>query len=216
MDKVVLTFDDGPHPEHTPRILDALAKEQVQAVFFVLGERVQAPGGVDLMRRIVAGGHLVGNHTFSHLRLTELSPEDVRSQIQRAHELIAEFESNTRYFRPPFGASNRQVNSIAKELKYETVMWNASFEDWQPENQPAGWVDIAMNEITARHLAVCLAHDLPHTAEHLPKLLRRVKECPNRRFVRYDHRKDFMWLVRGIGSHLHNSLKRGVTASPAA
>lgn len=206
MDKIVLTFDDGPNPEHTPRILDALAREKVPAVFFVLGERVQAPGGLDLVRRATAEGHRLGNHTFSHPRLTELSPKDVRSQILRTHELIAEFESDPRLFRPPYGASNDTINTIAKELNYETVLWNASFEDWRAENQSSAWVETAMKQIAARHVAICLGHDLAHTAEHLPRLLKEMKQFPNRRFVRYDDRKDFIWLVQGMAQKVRDCL----------
>lgn len=204
---MVLTFDDGPNAEHTPRILDALAKEKVPAVFFVLGEQVQKPGGLELVRRAAAEGHLIGNHTFSHPRLTELSINDIRSQILRTHELIAEFEPQPGLFRPPFGSSNDTINATARELGYQTVLWNTSFEDWRPENQPTAWVEIAMKQIEARHLAICLGHDLLHTAEHLPTLLQEIKRSPDRKFVRYDDRKDFMWLVEGVGRKVREGLK---------
>jgi peptidoglycan-N-acetylglucosamine deacetylase len=207
MDKIVLTFDDGPNPVHTPRILDALAKEKVTAVFFVVGECVKAPGGLELVRRAAAEGHLIGNHTFSHPRLTELLPKDVQSEILRTHELIAEFESEHRLFRPPYGACNGTVNAIAKELNYKTVLWNVSFDDWLPENQSGAWVDVAMKQIVANRPAICLGHDLPHTAEHLPRLLEAVKRSPNRKFVRYDDRKDLMWLVRGVGRKVRECLE---------
>jgi peptidoglycan/xylan/chitin deacetylase (PgdA/CDA1 family) len=207
VDKVVLTFDDGPNPECTPRILDALARERVTAVFFVVGQLVEAPGGLALLRRAVGEGHLIGNHTFSHPRLTELSPGEVRSQILRTHELIAEFEPKAKLFRPPFGAYNSSINAIAGELNYKTVLWNVSFEDWLPENQPAAWVESAMKQIAGHHLSICLGHDLTYTAEHLPRLLEEVKRCPDRKFVRYDRRKDFMWLVRGMDRRVRESLK---------
>jgi peptidoglycan-N-acetylglucosamine deacetylase len=203
--KIILTFDDGPDPEHTPRILDALAKEKVPAVFFVLGERVQAPGGLDIVRRAAAEGHVIGNHTFNHRRLTELTPEEVRTQILRTHDLIAEFRP--RLFRPPHGACNDRIKAIAKELHYKTLLWNACFEDWRAENQPSRWVDIAVKQIVAQPLALCLAHDLRYTAEHLPTLLKEMKRFPNRKFVSYDDRKDFMWAVRGVSWRVRNCFK---------
>lgn len=205
MSKIILTFDDGPNPEHTPRILDVLAKEKVPAVFFVLGEKVEAPGGLDLVRRAVAEGHTIGNHTFNHKRLTELTPEEVRTQILRTHNLIAEFKPTL--FRPPYGAYNDRIKAIARELHYKTVLWNASFEDWRPENQPSKWVDIAMKQIAAQPLALCLAHDLRHTAEYLPNLLEEMKRFPNRKFVSYNGRKDFMWAVRGVSWKVRSCFK---------
>jgi peptidoglycan-N-acetylglucosamine deacetylase len=207
MNKIVLSFDDGPHPEQTPRILDVLAKERVPAVFFVVGERIKAPGGFELVRRAAAEGHLIGNHTFNHSRLTELSPADIRSQILRTHELIAEFRPKPKLFRPPFGACNETVRQIAKEVGYNTVLWDVSFEDWRPENQPAGWVDLALNGIAKRHLSFCLGHDLQTTADHLPRLIREVRRLPGREFVSYDRRKDLTWFVGGLRRRVGNVLR---------
>jgi peptidoglycan-N-acetylglucosamine deacetylase len=215
VNKIILTFDDGPNPETTPRILDALANTTVQAVFFVLGEKVQAPGGLDLVRRAAAEGHLIGNHTFSHPRLTELSPADARCQILRTHELIAEFEPRHKLFRPPYGACNDTVRAIVKELNYEMVLWNADFEDWRTENQPSAWVDIAVKQIAPQPLAICLGHDLLHTAEHLPRLLKELKELSDRKFVRYDRRKDLEWLLRGLGSRVGRGLSLVFSQGPS-
>jgi peptidoglycan-N-acetylglucosamine deacetylase len=199
MHKVVLTFDDGPDPRYTPRILDVLAAENIRAVFFVLGERVEAPGGLALVRRAAAEGHLIGNHTFSHPNLTTLSLEDVRAQIMRTHELIAEFESKRKLFRPPYGACNNAVSAVANELGYKTVLWTVNSEDWVAENESAAWVDTAMKQIVSRHLAICLCHDLACTADYLPRLLREVKQLSNREFVSYQGRRDLRWLASGIG-----------------
>jgi peptidoglycan/xylan/chitin deacetylase (PgdA/CDA1 family) len=195
MHKVVLTFDDGPDPENTPRILDVLAREDVPAVFFIVGERLSCPGALDIVRRAASAGHLIGNHTFSHPKLTELPPEDIRTQILQTHDLIAEFEPKRKLFRPPYGASNKIVINIAKSLNYKTVLWNVSSEDWKAENRPGKWVDIAIEQIRVPHLAICLCHDLGRTADHLPQLLERVKQLQNRKFVRYDRRRDLRWLV---------------------
>jgi len=199
VDKVVLTFDDGPIPEHTPRILDALAKYDVPGLFFSIGERLQVPGTREIVRRAAREGHLIGNHTFNHPNLTKVSPEEVRSQILRTHELISEFEPKRRLFRPPYGACNDTVRAVAKELGYRTVLWTASSEDWRAENWSSAWVDIAVEQISARHLAICLCHDLPHTAEHLPRLIERVRLLASHKFVSFYGRRDLKWLVDGIG-----------------
>ena len=202
--KVVLTFDDGPILEHTPRILDALAKYDVPGLFFVVGERLQAPGAREIVRRAAREGHLIGNHTFNHPNLTKVSPEEVRSQIYRTHELISEFQPRRRLFRPPYGACNDTVKAVAEELDYRVVLWSASSEDWRAENRSSAWVDIALEQISVQHLAICLCHDLPHTAEHLPRLIERVRLLSNRRFVSYDGRRDLKWLVDGVGRRVRD------------
>lgn len=190
MHRVVLTFDDGPDPEHTPRILDALAKEHVQAVFFILGMRLESQGALDIVGRAASEGHLIGNHTFNHLKLTQHSPEEIRSEILRNHELISQFEPKQKLFRPPFGSCNEKVKEVARSLDYETVLWNVDSGDWKPENKPSAWVDVATDQIGARHLSICLCHDYGHTADYLPHLLEEVKQLSNSQFVSYDKRRD--------------------------
>lgn len=184
-----------------------LATENVQALFFVIGARVTAPGGLDLVRRAAAAGHLIGNHTFSHPNLKEISPNEIRSQILRTHELISEFEPKRRLFRPPYGACNDTVKAVAKELGYKIVLWSADSEDYRAENWSSAWVDIAVEQISAQHLAICLCHDLPHTAEHLPRLIERVRLLSSHKFVSYYRRRDLKWLMGGIGWRARNWVK---------
>lgn len=187
MPKVILTFDDGPEPEHTPRILDVLVKEGVQAVFFFLGEKLQRPGALDIVRRAASEGHLIGNHTFSHPNLTQVSPEEIRSQILRTHAIISEFEPKHKLFRPPYGSCNKSVRAIAKKLNYETVLWEVDSGDWKPENNSSRWVSVAMEQIRTRRRSICLCHDTGHTADHLLQLIKGVKQLSNYQFVGYDH-----------------------------
>jgi peptidoglycan/xylan/chitin deacetylase (PgdA/CDA1 family) len=195
--KVILTFDDGPDPEYTPRILDLLAEESVPAVFFVRGKRLRAPGALNILRRAASEGHLIGNHTFSHPNLTKVSPEEIRSQIMRTHELISEFEPQQRLLRPPYGACDDTVRAVAEELNYRIVLWSVDSEDWKVENQSA-WVDIAVERIAKQHLAICLCHDSAHTAEHLPQLLQTVKQFTNHRFVMFDDGRGFQYVLEDI------------------
>jgi peptidoglycan/xylan/chitin deacetylase (PgdA/CDA1 family) len=120
-----LTFDDGPDPLFTPRILDALRVRGARATFFVMG--VMLERHPDLGRRIVDEGHEIGNHTWSHENLTFLSVDDVRSQIERAHETIVDTLGVTpRWFRPPRGALPGAALRIASELGYDTAVWSVS------------------------------------------------------------------------------------------
>jgi peptidoglycan-N-acetylglucosamine deacetylase len=206
MHRVILTFDDGPEPEHTPCILDLLAKENVQAVFFVLGKKLQSPGALDIVRRAAREGHLIGNHTFSHPNLTQLSPEDIRSQIVRTHEIISEFEPKRKLFRPPYGSSNETVKAVAKELRYDPVWWDVDPKDWKTENEPSAWVDVAIEQIRTRHRAICLCHDTRQTAAHLPQLFEKVKQLSNYQFVRYDHCRTLWRRAEFLGYRLLHKL----------
>ena len=202
MHKVILTFDDGPEPEHTPRILDLLAKEGIQAVFFVVGEKVKSAGGLDIVRRAASEGHLIGNHTFSHPNLTRLSPEDVRSQIVRTHEIISEFEPKQKLFRPPYGSYNETVKVVVKKLRYEPIWWNVTSGDWKTENEPSAWVEVAIEQIRTRRRAICLCHDTSRTADHLPQLLEKVKQLSNYQFVRYDRCRSLRRRAKLLGYRL--------------
>lgn len=99
-----LTFDDGPHPEHTPRMLDLLARHEARATFFVIGER--ASEHPVLMRRIVEEGHALGNHSWSHPRFERLSRRERLDEVGRTDALLRSFDGRRRHdFRPPHGAT---------------------------------------------------------------------------------------------------------------
>lgn len=197
MHKLVLTFDDGPVLQCTPRILDALAEYKVPGLFFVMGLQLKIPGALQMVRRAAEEGHLIGNHSFDHLDLTKCSPDEIRSQILKTHELISDFEPRRKLFRPPYGACSDTVMSVAKDLGYEVVFWNATSEDWKPENASSAWVKIAIDQISDHHVAVCLCHERPHTAEYLPDFLERIRLLGTHQFVDYHHRWDFRALVDG-------------------
>ncbi|PYQ86051.1 MAG: hypothetical protein DMG02_26135 [Acidobacteria bacterium] len=184
--EVILSFDDGPHLKYTPELLDLLKKESLHAMFFVCGERVAAAGGRDIVRRAAAEGHIIGNHSYSHPQLTKLTADQVRSEIQRTHDLIAEFEPAQKLCRPPFGAHNGMVDGILQELGYRVVLWNVDPEDWKAVNKPSKWIDVAMDQISHRSHTLFLCHDIQQTTvENLPQLLARIRALPNPQFVKY-------------------------------
>jgi peptidoglycan/xylan/chitin deacetylase (PgdA/CDA1 family) len=184
--EVILSFDDGPHLQHTPRLLDLLAKESLKGLFFVCGERVAATGGRDIVKRAAREGHLIGNHSYSHPQLTKLTPDQVRSEILRTHELIAEFEPKQKLFRPPYGAHNPMVDAILKEVDYQIVLWNVDPEDWKAANKPGKWIDVAIDQIAHRAHTVFLCHDIQATTvENFPQFLSRIRNLPNPVFTTY-------------------------------
>lgn len=127
---VALTFDDGPWPESTERILDILAKEKVPATFFVVGKRVAKQPG--LVRRMVREGHLVANHTEDHRVLTLADRNTVRRQIrQGANSIKAVTGKWPRWFRPPGGYLDPVVLDEARKANERLVLWSVDPQDWR-------------------------------------------------------------------------------------
>jgi peptidoglycan-N-acetylglucosamine deacetylase len=127
--EIALTFDDGPNPEWTPRLLDILAQHQVKATFFMLGKFADVHP--DLIRRVAAEGHLIGNHSWTHPRLSRCSSLRIRNELSRTKDALEQIVgSPIRFFRPPHGARRPAVFRIARELGLETVLWNAMTNDW--------------------------------------------------------------------------------------
>src|ERR1019366_6978658 len=114
---------------HTLRLLEILAKHDVQATFFLIGRYVQQRP--DIVRELVRAGHAVGNHTFSHPLLTFKSGAKVRNELETCHHVLTEaVGEHSNLFRPPFGGRRPAVLRIARELGFEPVMWNVTGYDW--------------------------------------------------------------------------------------
>ena len=137
---VALTFDDGPDPVHTPKVLDLLGDAGVRATFFVVGERAaRAP---DLVREMVVRGHEVENHTWSHSNLWLCGPRATEREITRAHEVIADLTGRRpRFFRPPWGLVNLAVFPTLRRLGTPCVLWSV---------QPEGLRPVAPGEMASR------------------------------------------------------------------
>jgi peptidoglycan/xylan/chitin deacetylase (PgdA/CDA1 family) len=144
---VALTFDDGPHPEYTPRILEALAAGGVQATFFMVGMRIAAAPA--LARDVAAAGHDLGNHTYRHRHLWTLSPSASVDELDRGAAAVADATGvRPRYFRPPWGAFNWPAFVHAGRLGEQRVLWSV---------RPEGFVAAADAARMAR-LVVTRAH----------------------------------------------------------
>lgn len=159
MEKIHLTFDDGPHQNNTPRILDTLENYKIKATFFVLGERVKAKG--ELLKRMTAEGHRVGNHTFNHKNLTTLADRDVINEITSTERAISQHMNPDFILRPPYGSRNSRINKIIESLGYTIVFWDVDSEDWK--RKPDGWIDYGVNQINRRKESLVLMHDIHST-----------------------------------------------------
>ena len=128
--ELALTFDDGPNPVWTPRLLDLLASHEVRATFFLVGSRAQTQPA--LVRQIVAAGHLIGNHSWSHPNLALSSARRIIEELSRTNQILAQIAGTPpRYFRPPYGARRPEVLRIARRLGLVPVLWNAMTSDWK-------------------------------------------------------------------------------------
>ena len=127
--EIALTFDDGPNPAFTPRLLELLDHQGVKATFFLVGKYArQQPA---LTQLIAANGHLIGNHTWSHPNLASTAPQKVREELRTTSEALEQIIGKPiRFFRPPFGARRPHVLHTARELGLTPVTWNAMTNDW--------------------------------------------------------------------------------------
>jgi len=154
---VALTFDDGPHPEHTPVLLDILAAYRVRATFFVIGQQVRR--FPDIARRIVAEGHELGNHTFGHPVLTQLGDSQVLAEIDRTQDIIWQTVGQVPVtMRPPYGAlSPQQARMVQARRNLPNILWTVDPEDWR---SPGPAVVAERMVRGARPGAIILAHDI--------------------------------------------------------
>jgi peptidoglycan/xylan/chitin deacetylase (PgdA/CDA1 family) len=152
---IALTFDDGPHPEVTPMLLDLLEEYSVPATFFMCG--LAAERHPDVVRAVVDRGHSLGGHTWSHRRITELSDAEWPLQIDRTHELLEDFSgSPIRWFRPPQGKSTRATRGRLRESGLWSVRWSTSGRDWSLRD-PHQIAEAAKSELGPSGIA--LFHD---------------------------------------------------------
>lgn len=131
LDKVVaLTFDDGPHPLHTPRVLEALERHHVKATFFMMGRNVERFPAI--ARQVLDRGHEIGNHSYSHPKLVLMSPRRVREEIERTDQLLRSIGvSGEIYFRPPHAAKFVVLPYVLQQMKKLSVLGDVDPEEWK-------------------------------------------------------------------------------------
>ena len=125
-----LTFDDGPSPEWTPKILDVLDRHRVKATFFLVGQAVEKHP--DIVADIARRGHSIGSHSWSHPPLPLLDARTLADEIDRAGDAIEKATGQRpRYFRPPWGFYNHRVLQELRARGYLTILWTRSSQDWR-------------------------------------------------------------------------------------
>ena len=160
--RIWLTFDEGYENGKTADILDTLKEKNVRAVFFVTYDYCKR--NPELVKRMIAEGHTVGNHTWSHPSLPECSPDELYSELSLLHEYVRDnFGYEMYVMRPPKGEFSERVLACAKELGYTTVLWSFAYPDWDVNNQPDP--EQAFEKITGKshNGAVYLLHAVSET-----------------------------------------------------
>ena len=128
---VALTFDDGPHPIYTPRLLEGLKERGVHVTFFLIGQNID--GNEEVIRKMKEDGHLIGNHSQNHMRLTKERAGEVCEQISRTNEKIREITGEVpEYVRPPYGSWSEELECL---VPMKVVLWNLDTLDWKTQNK---------------------------------------------------------------------------------
>jgi peptidoglycan-N-acetylglucosamine deacetylase len=166
---LAMTFDDGPHPQHTPRLLDLLKQRGIKATFFVVGQNAaQYP---EILKRIAAEGHELANHSYTHPILNPLGEGGIREQLDKTHQAVLGATGVTmKLLRPPYGALTENMRRWTHQtFGYRTILWDVDPLDWKVRD--AGRVQ---SEILghARAGSIVLAHDIhKSTVDAMPETL---------------------------------------------
>lgn len=145
--KLAITFDDGPNPAITPKLLDLLGRHNAHATFFLIGRFVREYP--DLVREIAACGHAIGNHTETHPNLFWRRPAEIQVELRLCRAAIANvLGAPPKWFRPPWGFRNPWVGATARELDMRVVMWTLLPGDWRAPTDE--WLIDRMAPIASR------------------------------------------------------------------
>lgn len=175
--EIALTFDDGPHPESANKILDILKAKGIKATFFLVGKRIEQHP--EVVRRMLAEGHVVGNHTQDHLRLTTLDPAQIQAEIRDCEAAFRKAAPNCRmtFFRPPGMRFNRDVLNVVRQDGYTMVGWSEAAKDFISKTQPRPDPKLIEAHIADQieNGSIVLLHDIPATADVLGHVIDHIQ-----------------------------------------
>ena len=202
---VLLTFDDGPSGRHTPVVLEILDRFGAPAVFFQVGRNV---GKGAESKRVLAAGHALANHSFSHAFLPKLNADKLNRQLADTNQALAAAVNQTpALFRPPYGARNDKVLDAASALGMKTILWNVDSMDWA-DPVPQSIASRVIAQVERQKHGIILFHDIhERTTQALPVVLAELTKR-GYTFVGWDGR-DFVARRGGLGAS-------AAAATPAA
>jgi peptidoglycan/xylan/chitin deacetylase (PgdA/CDA1 family) len=183
---LLLTFDDGPHPRYTDRILDILKKYHLQAVFFQVGRNLGTVAGDNSVKlgpiaaasyRILEAGSSLGNHSYTHALLPKLDPAGYTKEIESTNQLLKYIlKSDPVLFRPPYGARNDGILNVVKTDNLKSMIWNIDSMDWA-DPVPNSIAQRVLKEIEHEGRGIILFHDIHSRAiEVLPSLIETLQQ----------------------------------------
>lgn len=176
-DTVYLTFDDGPTPDVTPWVLDQLEAHNAKATFFCIGDCISKRP--ELFRRLIDGGHSIGNHTFHHLDGWKTPHDQYMDDVEQCQQKIKEFvPAGTRLLRPPYGKLKHSQVKKLRAMGYKIIMWDVLSADFDTALSPEQCTANVIKNIEPG--SVVIFHDSvkawPRLKEALPATLQRIKE----------------------------------------
>ncbi len=191
--ELVFTFDDGPNPATTPRVLDALAKHHIKATFFLVGERLENRKKVEpIIARIIADGHVIATHTMTHKDLCKkkLSDEDAAADIDLGKARIEEVTGvKTFWFRVPYGVRCDRVETLLAERHLQHFHWDLDPQEWKHNDPEKAFQYVTKQLAKSSNRNVLLMHDIKEaTAIALPRILDWIDEENARREVAHKRR----------------------------
>jgi peptidoglycan-N-acetylmuramic acid deacetylase len=170
--EIFLTFDNGYENGNTVQILDTLKEKKVPAAFFLTGHYVKEQA--ELCKRMVNEGHLIGNHSWSHPDMSQISADQIRTELDKVKERVAEItdQKEMAFMRTPRGIFNERTLAVSKELGYTNVFWSIAYVDWDPKVQK-GWSYAYDKVVSQLHPgAVILLHSVSKdNADALGKII---------------------------------------------
>lgn len=172
--QIAITFDDGPHPEHTPAILQILKQHNVKATFFCIGEHMD--GNIELMKQIIAEGHIIGNHSWRHGFWFDLqSTHNMQVELNKTNHIVQQHTGLLpNFFRPPYGVTNPNLAKAVRNIGMVTVGWSLRSMDTvvKDKNSLLKWVT---NRVSAGDIV--LFHDTQAgTVSALPLFIEHCKQ----------------------------------------
>jgi len=170
---IALTFDDGPHPVLTPKLLNILRKEKISATFYVIGNLVEKYP--EIARRIVREKHEIAHHSWSHPHLTTLNVKKLNDELVKTVQIIKRVTGvSPKTMRPPYGDINSQVRKSVLDLGLDVALWSVDPKDWE---RPGAHLVRQRLVKGAKPGGILLAHDIhPGTIEAMPGTVRDLKK----------------------------------------
>lgn len=166
---IALTFDDGPHPEFTPAVLDVLGHEKVRATFFMIGEKVEKYP--EIARRVVAEGHAIAGHSYDHRPIVARERNDLARDLNRCREaIVTATGADTVLFRPPKGEVDFASIRRVCRMGYQIVHWSKTYSDYKQDGTAALIARLLADPMRPRDIGLFHDHN-PYTVEALSQVI---------------------------------------------